>query len=494
MPTKIEGPLDHGQLEDVRLDSATWKPVRATRWSLDVVRPEFLTLRPGSPKKLLQRTAWLDGLRGFAAFIVYLHHNQLYANDIHGNSVFENSFGYAGRHYFAALPFIRHFFSGGHFAVSIFFVISGYVLSVKSLGSIQKGQHMISADTVGSALFRRWLRLYLPVIGFSLSWMIIRHWTNIYVHFGERKDSWGEEFKTWYQTFKNYSFVFLTGDNLDFTKKYNSHLWSIPIEFKGSIIVYTVVSALSRCTRNARLWCEVALIVYFLYVVDGWYGALFMGGMLLSDLDLLAQDDQEPRFLAKLEGFKEFIFFHLFLIAMYLGGVPSCESPDGDKYRNLLASSPGWSWLFMFKPQAVWDPKWFYLTWAAILTVASIPRLPWLKRFFETRFCQYLGRISFALYLVHGIVISVLADRLYAAVGFKKDGHKHFPQWISIFPLTMNGPMGFELAFWAVQLINLPVTLYVAEVVTKLFDEPSVKFSNWLYKQTLAPQSQSLKR
>ena len=168
----MEGLLDHGTMEDVKLDSATWKPVRITRWSLDMVRPEFFALRPGSPKKLLRRTAWLDGLRGFAAFLVFLHHNQLWAHDLHGNSVFENSFGYQGRHYFAALPFIRHFFSGGHFAVAIFFVISGYVLSVKSLSSIQRGQHLVSADSIGSALFRRWIRLYLPLIGVTLSWMV----------------------------------------------------------------------------------------------------------------------------------------------------------------------------------------------------------------------------------------------------------------------------------------------------------------------------------
>ena len=260
-------------------------------------------------------------------------------------------------------------------------------------------------------------------------------------------------------------------------------------EFKGSIIIYRAIAALSRCTLNARLWCEVVLNVCFLCVVDGWYGALFVGGMLLSDLDSLALDDGEPCFLAKLEGFKEFVLFHLFLIAMYLGGVPSCESLDGN--QDLLASSPGWKWLFKFKPQAVWDVKWFYLTWAAIFTVASIPRLPWLKRFFETRFCQYLGRISFALYLVHGIVIVVLADRLYAAVDFKEDEHKNIPQWVDRFPLAMNGPVSFQFAFWVVQNINAPVTFYVAEVVTKLFDEPSVKLSNWFYKQTLAPQSPS---
>ncbi len=214
--------------------------------------------------------------------------------------------------------------------------------------------------------------------------------------------------------------------------------------------------------------------------------------MLLSDLDLLALDDEEPRFLTKLKGFKEIIFFHLFLIAMYLGGVPSCESLEGN--QDLLVSSPGWKWLSKLKPQAVWDFKWFYLTWAAILTVASIPRLPWLKRFFETRFCQYLGRISFALYLVHGIVIYVLADRLYAAVGFQKNGHKNIPQWVDKIPMPMNKPMGFELAFWAVQIINVPVTFYMAEIVTRLFDEPSVKFSNWLYRQALEPQIQSSRR
>jgi peptidoglycan/LPS O-acetylase OafA/YrhL len=235
MPTKMEGLLDHGAMEDVKLDSATWKPVRITRWSLDMVRPEFFALRPGSPKKLLRRTAWLDGLRGFAAFLVFLHHNQLWAHDLHGNSVFENSFGYQGRHYFAALPFIRHFFSGGHFAVAIFFVISGYVLSVKSLSSIQRGQHLMSADSIGSALFRRWIRLYLPLIGVTLSWMMFRHWTDMYVDFGDRKKTWGEELKAWYYSFKNYSFVFLTGD-ADFPSKYNSHLWSIPIGLCTNVI------------------------------------------------------------------------------------------------------------------------------------------------------------------------------------------------------------------------------------------------------------------
>jgi len=487
MPAEYEGLLEQQNLQDVNLNSSTWKSkaARPARWSLDLVRPEFLSVRPLSPKKRLRPTAWLDGLRGFAAFLVYIHHNQLWSHGIHGNDVFENAFGYQGRRHFAALPFVRHFFSGGHFAVATFFVISGYVLSLKSLSLIQKGQQMNAADSVGSALFRRWLRLYIPVIAVSLICMTLRHWPGIYVAYGEKKATFREDLWVYYTTFKNYSFVFLTGEIYVFPLMFHPHSWSIPVEFKGSIIVYTALSALARCTRNARLWLEAGLVVYFLYIVDGWYGALFMSGMLLCDLELLAQNDELPRIFKYLEDFKELIFFHLFILSMYLGGVPSC---DGKNYQQLLSKSPGWVWLSYLKPQAVFDPKWFYLFWAAVFLVASVPRLPWLKQFFETRLCQYFARVSFALYLVHGPLIWLVGDRLYAAVGFHREEHKaNLPEWVDKFPLSHKGPMGLELAFWAPQLIILPLTLYAAEMVTKFFDEPSVRFASWLYNKALAP-------
>lgn len=228
------------------------------------------------------------------------------------------------------------------------------------------------------------------------------------------------------------------------------------------------------------------MIFYFLYIVDGWYGAMFMAGMLLSDLDLLAVAGQLPRIFTALQGFKELIFFHLFIVSLYLGGVPAYDTSG-----EALAKSPGWMWLSHLRPQAVFDPKWFYLFWAAVLLVASVPRLPWLKQFFEGSFCQYLARISFALYLVHGPIIWLLGDRLYAATGFSRDVHQEkLPHWVDKFPLSQAGPMGLEFAFFAPHLILLPVTLYAAEIVTKLFDEPSVKFSNWLYNKTLAPSPQ----
>jgi len=48
--------------------------------------------------------------------------------------------------------------------VAIFFVISGYVLSYKGLKLAREGKGGKLLDSLGSSVFRRWLRLHLPVI------------------------------------------------------------------------------------------------------------------------------------------------------------------------------------------------------------------------------------------------------------------------------------------------------------------------------------------
>lgn len=454
------------------------------KWFVDLVRPSILNRATG-PRIQLRRTAYLDGLRGFAAFMVYWHHHQLWARDAVGaNRIFENAFGYDEQYYFACLPGIRTFFIGGHFAVTVFFVISGYVLSAKPLSLVHAGEYLKLGDNLASALFRRWLRLHIPVICttflYMTSWHAFGIWTD-----SEHQSNYRDELWNWYVEFKNFSFVFRTGGEPWFS--YDFHVWSIPVEFRGSIVIYTTLMAFSRCTRNARLWCELGLIFYFLYIVDGWFCSMFMAGMLLCDLDLLAKNDDLPRIFSRMRPFKNLIFYSFFIISMYLGGVPSHDS-DITTLRN----SPGWYYLSFLKPQAVFDYKWFYLFWASAFLVASIPRISWLKSFFELRFNQYLGRISFAFYLVHGPVLWIVADRLYVATGWSRESHGvGLPNWINVFPMSKAGPLGFELSFLAPHLIILPVTLWLAEITTKFFDEPSVKFSQWVYGKTLAPMAKS---
>ncbi|KAI1102549.1 acyltransferase family-domain-containing protein [Jackrogersella minutella] len=489
MPTRSLDILDVEDWEEIK---TSWKPAsprhpvvrrpKSFRWLaklLKFILSPMCSTKKGAPEK--QRpTAYLDGLRGFAALLVYWHHHQLWAHaSTHQNEIFEDAFGYDNKYHLAAFHGIRTFFSGGHYAVSTFFVISGYVLSAKPLSLIQDKEFVKIGDNVASALFRRWLRLYLPLIIVTFLYMTSWHVFGLWAVNAQRKGSWREELRSWYFEFKNFSFLYNLGGEPWLSYQY--HAWSIQIEFKGSVVTYSCLLAFSRLTGNARLWCQVAMIFYFMYVADGWFAAMFMSGMLLCDLDLLAKKNKLPRIFRKLQPAKSFIFHHFLIFSIYLGGVPSV-SPDTTRLRN----SRGWYYLSYFKPQAVFDYKWFYLFWAATLLVASIPRIPWLKRFFETRFCQYLGRISFALYLVHGPILWTLGDRVYTATGWYQEAQlTHLPRWVDMFRLPKTGPRGLELAFLAPHLILLPFTIWLAEVVTKLIDEPCVRFTQWLYRSLL---------
>jgi peptidoglycan/LPS O-acetylase OafA/YrhL len=476
MPPKHEALLEKGFLTDVteiRLTEAESNPFPTRepwKWVAATTRRSF-SPNQNSRNVKLHKTAYLDGLRGFASLLVYCLHHQVWA---HSPFILENAYGYQGFHHLACLPGVRLLFTGGHFAVAVFFVISGYVLSAKPLTLIHAGDFDRMSENIGSALFRRWLRLYIPVICSTLITASIPHVWGIKANFEPQRIRRDELWK-WYCEFKNFSFAFRLGGEPWFS--YSFHTWSIPFEFRGSICVYTSLLAFSRCTRLARLGCEAGLIIYFLYIADGAHFAMFMAGMLLCDLDNLAERQQLPKWMGALSSVKTQVYYAMFTLALILGGCPSHQYDI-----QLLKESPGWSYFAFLVPQAVFDFKWFFLFWGAVFLVASTPRLPWLKGFFETRFCQYLGRISFAFYLVHGPVLWTLGQRLYAATGWYNDWQAaEIPGWVNRVPLPRVGPLGLELSFLVPHLILLPVTLWLAEIATTVFDEPSIQFSRWLY-------------
>lgn len=148
--------------------------------SLVVLLPSFVRLSARKPVRKLYPTSYLDGLRGVAALFVLLHHYALTYVPIkseiwHALCWTKLRFRYtsssargwrpddAKNHWFLQLPMIRIIHSG-KFMVAIFFVISGYVLSYRGLKLAREGQPAQLLDSLASSVFRRWLRLHLPVI------------------------------------------------------------------------------------------------------------------------------------------------------------------------------------------------------------------------------------------------------------------------------------------------------------------------------------------
>jgi len=78
-------------------EAARRGPIYNTRiWLTEILRPAIFTRGRGG-KQQNRRTAYLDGLRGFAAFLVYWHHHQLWPRQNYlimgADYIFENSWG-----------------------------------------------------------------------------------------------------------------------------------------------------------------------------------------------------------------------------------------------------------------------------------------------------------------------------------------------------------------------------------------------------------------
>lgn len=68
-----------------------------------------------------------------------------------------------------------------------------------------------------------------------------------------------------------------------------------------------------------------------------------------------------------------------------------------------------------------------------------------------------------------------VGDRLIATVGRPRvTAEKRVPGWINLFPISDEGPLGLEINALVPQHILLPLTLWLAAVVTQLVDVPSV--------------------
>jgi hypothetical protein len=77
-----------------------------------------------------------------------------------------------------------------------------------------------------------------------------------------------------------------------------------------------------------------------------------------------------------------------------------------------------------------------------------------------------------------------VGDRLYAAVGRPGvNANERIPEWVNCFPISDKGPLGMELNTMLPHVILLPLTLWMAAVITKTVDNPSARLSKYLFGQ-----------
>ncbi|PYH93529.1 hypothetical protein BO71DRAFT_399650 [Aspergillus ellipticus CBS 707.79] len=430
--------------------------------------------------------AALDGLRGWACLLVFnFHFLFTYTWKVALGWGFNNE-----NFSIFQLPII-HLLVSGHIMVAIFFVISGYVLSYKPLKLIRSRSWEQTFTTLASSTFRRALRLYIPsIVGILMVFIAVRLGVYTYSHnvlveghtiLGTNEQhpplmrSLYKQFWDWYLTIVHLMDPFNWGLYYNY---YNPHLWTIPVEFRSSIVLFLTILGTSRLTTAVRL-SLVSGLVWFCMRWGRWDVVLFLFGMIMAELDLINGTWEQPtdeaerlkhkpgprHFLPKQQNALRQLFplqlsthrlwISLFVLGLYLGSTPN----TGYKW------TPFYRWTWEITPKTYPEPHRFPQTLGAVLIVASINHCKELQKLFTNSVSQYLGKVSFAFYIVHGPILHSL-------------GYSLMPNIWAIVGKQSN--FQYCLGFFIGWLICLPVSLWAGDIFWRAVDIPSVKFARWL--------------
>ncbi|KAI1181349.1 hypothetical protein F4777DRAFT_13543 [Nemania sp. FL0916] len=373
------------------------------------------------PTRRLHATSYLDGLRGLAALVVCLCH---YTEENHpALTAWYGVFSHAGlavEPSWVQLPFIRTIFSGRPM-VHVFFVISGFALSVRALAAARAREWARCQGILASAAFRRPIRLCAPpvVATVCIALLMRAGWLPGAV------PTWRGQIADWAHAVY-YHVLWPWSWDTHLYPPYNVNLWTIPVELCHSMLLFLMVLALSRVCARARIVIAVAFVIYSLHC-GKWAAAEFIAGMVLAEMHLVSAERRAKEehclslstdssaFLGdsseKEEGVSRLktrrsaitgmeILLHIVILtsALFIAGWPNVDSMRTPGIRVLASHAP-----HAFSKHDSQGPQKFWFALAAIGTVWSCGRVAFIRRaILESRVAQYAGRISFAVYIVHG--------------------------------------------------------------------------------------------
>lgn len=343
----------------------------------------------------MRRLHYFDGLRGWAALVVVLHHLELtFAPELQGKRD-------------AISPILGpfSFLADGPLAVAIFFILSGIVLAEGLKGT--EIQNPVSGLT--SLIVKRWLRLGLPIVAAGILVLVL------FALLGDRTVETGRLTGSgWIQALFPPGYhpnllevlheaifgAFIGPD----TPLHDPILWTIRVEFLGSILVF----ALCLFVRSgfARL-AACALSGAALIATPAWllnFCALFAIGVAISDLRRLSTQDERYRIAGDIVG-----------LSMIFLAV--CVYPVLDLHLPALMQRLG----------EFADPAGHLSQWTArsLLIVGGVILSPTAQDFLARPVSLFLGRISFGLYLLHIPLLWSIGGSAYIAMS------RHWPHWLA---------------------------------------------------------------
>ena len=329
---------------------------------------------------MTEKINYLDGLRGIAAvnvmimhfFIVFLpamiYSDRMPSHLGNFEQIFSNTpLGLIG---------------AGNFSVCIFFILSGYVLTQKYFKT--KDRNIIISGAV-----RRYIRLFVPVLAAILLSFLLAS-AGVFHYYIETVAISGNNNYAGYWIF--------TPDIIEAIKQavwgtffagedtYNPVLWTMTIEFYGSILVFAMTFLFGQ--QRARWTFYLAAAIFFF---NSYYLA-FIIGLGLADT-----------FNSKTSIFKtgnKIVLSIILISGLFIGSYP-VGTVTNDSLYGFLNNG-------FFQ-----TPKLTYHILGAGMIMYVLLNSRWLQNIFSSPLLILLGKISYSLYLIHFLVISSFTCALF---------------------------------------------------------------------------------
>jgi peptidoglycan/LPS O-acetylase OafA/YrhL len=307
----------------------------------------------------------------------------------------------------------------GHFAVLIFFVLSGYVLASPAVDS--------DVGRIRARFWGRYLRLNIPVAAACiLSWTVL----SCGLYYAQEaslvtNSSWlAQHYKQSVSLGNLVHLVSIGGLLGDGTLI--PPLWTIRMEFIGSI---ALLGLLALSPKNRQVFCLIvaggALILA--NPSDTVYFISFIAGALCNWITV----DRK----------------HAWSL-LFAGLVMGSYQPFGFHYML---------------PNFGLDPKTFYNAVGGVCVTVAVCRGGLFSPFMGNSIVQYFGRLSYSVYLLHFIILCSVASYIVLSFG--------------------GGPFGLVSAFLAYFLITFACAHVFTTLVDNASVRLANKFSRWVDDQ-----------
>jgi peptidoglycan/LPS O-acetylase OafA/YrhL len=325
----------------------------------------------------VSRVEFLDGIRGWASILVLLSHI------IGGILAFETPEldagslpGFKDSPWNGIYGLLLRLFTDGHLAVLIFFVLSGYALSVSHF-NLQK-------NTLALATASRYFRLMIPIFFTSLiAYLMLKLGLFFNLDAAARSPALSDWLGSFYKFrasiygavwFSLYGVFFRYRDDAT----YNSSLWTMPVELMGSFLVYGFLAIFRRSTTVQ--W-RISVLLTLAFLCSTPLYACFTLGYLIAE-------SNKNFAVSKRRKGSDFFLICVFVGVSVFSTFPQFRGDDEITYDMVTC-----------------------LIATALVGTVSFSSM--LRGFFSNSLSRFLGKISFPLYLIQIIVICSWSSYLY---------------------------------------------------------------------------------